>query len=145
MLEDPGLDVECNVCGEVYPATGDYFPYRNRRSNKLRITCRKCINAKEKERCKSKTKILSFAQELKILMPLACGSCGTKMEISRDGYICEKCRPEGYYRGCAKCPMEQRCRSNVKKGLPVCCERHNKGDEMLLKMRAFEEMRNGAI
>lgn len=70
--------VRCSCCGEMLPATTEFFSPRNGRKRGFNSRCKSCINSKNKEVSKAK-KIAKFAA----ITHKTCSSCNETKEIAR--------------------------------------------------------------
>lgn len=54
----------CIKCGEIYPATTEYFYYSKHCKNGIRPRCKKCVNAEHRVYCKNnKEKIAAYRRQ----------------------------------------------------------------------------------
>jgi len=92
----------CNVCGQEFPATAEYFYRDNSCKDGMKYRCKKCDIAKVNEyRAKNRKKILERRRELR--------------EEHKEQKV-----PKIYYRFCSFCSKEFKTRDWRKKLCPLC-------------------------
>lgn len=85
----------CSNCGEVKPATAEYF---RRRHSRLEAQCKTCVNAKRRERKEAKLESDGFRR---------CAECGKVLERTTSNFRADAEDPTGLSKVCVFCVREK--------------------------------------